>query len=218
MKKYFAEFFSTFLMVLIGTLSIVINQETNGNITHLGICLTFGLIIIAMIYMFGPTSGAHMNPAVTIAMAAAKQLPTNMVLPYMVSQFTGAWAASAILYFLFPHNQNLGATNPSGLVASAFLLELVATFLLVYIIFIVAVSNFKYKKYAGIIIGATVGLEAYFFGPYCGASMNPARSFGPAIVNGNLQNLWLYFLAPIIGALLAFVCWQYLLPKKNKSL
>jgi aquaporin Z len=215
MRKYLAEFIGTFALVFCGTGSIIINQESGGSITHVGIAITFGLIVSAMIYSLGDISGAHFNPAVTIAFWLAKHFPLKEILPYILSQAAGACFASFILKFLFPLNQNLGATLPSGLPMQSFILELILTFILMFVILHVAKGSKEQGMFAGIAIGSVVLLEAMFAGPICGASMNPIRSFAPAIVSGNLGNLWIYLTAPTIGAALAVIFWNLLKPKSE---
>jgi aquaporin NIP len=197
MKKFFAELIGTFVLVLVGTGAIVVNQHTNGAVTHLGISATFGLIVTLMIYAFGKISGAHMNPAVTLAFAVNKNFRWKDVSPYVLAQIIGALLASFSLKLFFPANELLGATLPSGSAMQSFFLELLLTFILMLVIFI------SPSKLAAITIGLTVCLEAYFAGPICGASMNPARSIGPALISGHSEFLWLYIFAPIIGATLA---------------
>lgn len=197
MKKFLAEVVGTFALVLFGTGAIVVNQHTNGAITHLGISIAFGVIVTLMIYAFGKVSGAHMNPAVTLAFAVNKNFRWRDVSPYIVAQISGALLASFVLKLFFPANELLGTTLPSGSAIQSFFLELLLTFVLIIVIFI------SPSKIEAIAIGLTVGLEAYFAGPICGASMNPARSIGPALISGHCEFLWLYISAPIIGSVLA---------------
>jgi aquaporin Z len=203
MRRPLAEFLGTFILVFAGTGAIVINQASGGVIGHPGIALTFGLVVLAMIYTFGDISGAHLNPAVTVAFAAAKRFPWKEVPLYLGAQLAGAFAASGLLKFLFPGPGTLGATLPAGSASQSFVLEVVLTAILMLVILGVSTGAKEKGITAGIAIGATVGLEAMFAGPACGASMNPARSLAPAIVSGHLQHLWLYPVATILGALLA---------------
>jgi aquaporin Z len=189
--------------VFAGTGAIVINQTSNGAITHAGIALTFGLIVLAMIYAFGDVSGAHLNPAVTTAFAAARRFPWREVPAYVTSQTAGALTASALLRLLFPANATLGATLPAGAAWQSFVLEIVLTFLLMLVILSVSTGAKEKGITAGIAVGSVIALEAMFAGPICGASMNPARSLAPALVSGHLEHLWVYLLAPALGALLA---------------
>lgn len=210
MKKYIAEFIGTFALVFCGTGAIIINQETNGAISHVGIAATFGLIVMCMIYTFGEISGAQFNPAVTIAFAFADRFDKKEVLPYIGSQIAGAFLATLILKFLFPMNHNLGATLPTGSQMQSFILEVILTFLLMLVILNVSQGSKETGLFAGIAIGGTVLLEAMFAGPICGASMNPARSLSPAIVSGNIADIWIYITAPILGAILATLTWKAL--------
>ena len=202
MKKLLAEFLGTLGLVFAGTGAIVINDQT-GALGHPGIALTFGLIVLAMIYCFGDVSGAHMNPAVTIGFAAAGRSEWREVPGYIGAQLLGALAASGLLKFLFPANATLGATLPAGAVSQSFVLEVVLTFFLMLVILSVSAGAEEKGLTAAIAIGAVIALEAMFAGPICGASMNPARSLAPALISGHVENLWLYLTAPILGALLA---------------
>jgi aquaporin NIP len=207
MKKYYAEIIGTFALVFAGTGAIVINDFSGGTITHVGIALTFGLIVLAMIYTVGDISGAHLNPAVTIGFWAARRMSSREALPYIASQFIGAILASGLLRFLFPENKLLGATIPAGSEVQSFVLEAVLTFFLM--LTILNVSNGSKGKgiTAGIAVGSVIALEAMFAGPISGASMNPARSLAPALVSGHFEHLWIYLIAPPLGAVAAmFAC------------
>lgn len=203
MNRLFAEFLGTFALVFAGTGAIVVNELTHGVITHPGVALTFGLIVLAMIYTVGDVSGAHLNPAVTTAFAVSGRFPWRDVAGYAGSQIAGAMAASGLLHFLFPANEGLGATLPAGAAAQSFILEIVLTFFLMLLILNVSTGAKEKGITAGIAIGAIIALEAMFAGPITGASMNPARSLAPAIVSGNLHSLWIYLTAPVLGACLA---------------
>ena len=205
LKKCIAELIGTYCLVFAGTGAIVINEVSGGQIGHLGIALTFGLIVLAMIYAVGDISGAHLNPAVTIGFWTAGRFPGKEVLPYIATQVAGAILASLTLLFLFPDQKSLGATLPAGTVGQSFLLEIILTAMLMFVIISVSTGAKEKGLMAGIAIGATVGLEALFAGPICGASMNPARSLGPALVGGQLNHLWLYLAAPILGAIAAII-------------
>ena len=207
MKKLFAELLGTFGLVFAGTGAIVIDQVSHGDVTHVGIAMTFGLIILVMIYTFGDISGAHFNPAVTLGFWAARRFPGRNVLPYFASQCAGAILASALLHFLFPENTLLGATLPSGSASQSFILEVVLTFFLMLTILNVSTGAKEKGITAAMAIGAIVGLEAMFAGPICGASMNPARSLAPALISGHNEHLWIYLSAPPLGAIAAmFAC------------
>jgi aquaporin NIP len=210
MRKYIAETIGTFGLVFCGTGAIVINQEASGVVTHPGIAFTFGLIVMAMIYALGPISGAHFNPAVTIAFTVARRFPVKQILPYVIAQAVGALFASLILHQLFNNNEFLGSTIPNGSDLQSFILEVILTFFLMLVIINVATSSKEQGMFAGIAIGATVLLEAMFAGPISGASMNPIRSLAPALVSGHLEHLWVYLLAPVIGAVLAVLVWKVL--------
>jgi aquaporin NIP len=212
MRKYFAEAIGTFALVFCGTGAIVINQESGGVITHAGVAATFGLVVAAMIYALGDISGAHFNPAVTIAFWAGRLFPAREIIPYLLGQCAGAFAASLALHYLFPASERLGSTVPAGTDAQSFILELILTFLLMFVIVNVAKGSREQGMFAGIAIGSVVLLEAMFAGPICGASMNPARSLAPAIVSGHTGHLWLYLLAPVLGALLGVGAWRLLKP------
>src|ERR1051326_3098033 len=203
MKKYLAEMIGTFALVFCGTGAIIINGESGGAITHVGIAITFGLVIASMIYAVGDVSGAHLNPAVTIAFWVSRSFPAKEILPYIGSQAAGAFLASGILKYLFPANDLLGTTLPSGLPMQSFILELILTFILMFVILNVAKGGKEQGMFAGLAIGAVVGLEAMFAGPICGASMNPMRSLAPAIISGHTESLWIYLSAPILGAIIA---------------
>jgi aquaporin Z len=203
MKILYAEFLGTFALIFAGTGAIVIDHASHGAIGHAGIALTFGLIVLVMIQTFGDVSGAHLNPAVTIGFAAAGRSQWKSVPGYIMAQLCGAFAASGLLKILFPEDTTLGATLPAGPWMQSFILEIILTALLMLVILSVTHGASEKGLLAGITIGSLIGLEAMFAGPICGASMNPARSLAPAIMSGHLEHLWLYLVAPILGALIA---------------
>lgn len=203
MNKLVAEFIGTFALVFAGTGAIIINDVTGGAITHVGIALTFGLIVLAMIYSIGDVSGAHINPAVTLGFYFAGRFPGRQVGPYISAQCAGAVVASVFLLGCFPAHETLGATLPLGPLARTFVLEIMLTFFLIFVILSVTTGAKEKGITVGIVVGSVVALEAMFAGPITGASMNPARSLGPAVVSWNLATLWIYLLAPTLGALLA---------------
>src|SRR5688572_14371856 len=215
MKKCVAEILGTFALVFCGTGAIIINQETSGVVTHPGIAFTFGLIVMVMVYALGPISGAHFNPAVTIAFTIAKRFPAKQIFPFLLSQAIGAFIASVVLRYLFPGNEFLGTTLPLGSAMQSFVLELILTFFLMLVIIHVATGSKEQGMFAGLAIGSTVLLEAMFAGPICGASMNPIRSFSPAVVSGHFEHLWIYLTAPVLGASLAIVAWNVLKPEET---
>jgi len=197
-----AELFATFTLVFAGTGAIIID-ESGGNVSHVGVALTFGLVVLAMIYAVGDVSGAHLNPAVTLGFFAARRLPGRWVVPYLLSQCVGALIASGLLRLLFPAHPTLGATHPTGPVVQSFVLEVVLTWVLMFVILSVSVGPKEKGVLAGIAVGAVIAFEALFAGPISGASMNPARSLAPALVAGRLDTLWVYLTAPLLGAGLA---------------
>ena len=205
MKKCVAEFIGTFALVFAGTGAIIINEVSGGLITQVGIALTFGLIVLAMIYTVGDISGAHLNPAVSLGFFAARRFPLRSLIPYVVSQCAGAFVATLILRVLFPESATLGATLPAGSAVQSFVLELILTAILMFVILNVSTGAAEKGITAGIAVGAVIGLEAMFAGPISGASMNPARSLAPAVISQHLSTLWIYLVAPIAGALLAVV-------------
>jgi aquaporin NIP len=201
-KKYWAEFIGTFVLVFAGTGAIVTNEVSSGTVTHVGIALTFGFAVLAMIYTVGDISGAHLNPAVTIGFWFSRRLEKGAVLPYVASQCAGAFVASAVLLLLFGQRGDLGATQPAGPAMQSFTLEVLLTAILMLAILSVSTGAKEKGITAGIVVGSVIALEAMFAGPISGASMNPARSLGPALVSGNLGNLWVYLVAPSLGAAL----------------
>jgi aquaporin NIP len=207
MKKFYAESLGTFGLVFAGTGAVIIDETTGGAVTHVGVALTFGLVVLAMIYTFGDISGAHLNPAVTIGFWAARRMPGREVLPYVGAQVAGAILASGLLRFLFPESRFLGATLPAASELQSFVLEIVLTFFLMLTILNVSTGAKEKGITAGIAVGSVIGLEALFAGPISGASMNPARSLAPALVSGHLQHLWIYLAGPTLGACAAmFAC------------
>jgi aquaporin Z len=217
MRNYVAELIGTFALVFCGTGAIIINQQSGGAITHVGIAITFGLIVMSMIYALGSISGAHLNPAVSIAFTIGGRFPARHLAPYIISQLAGALLASLTLKFLFPANELLGATLPAGTPMQSFVLELILTFFLMLVIVNVATGSKEQGMFAGLAIGSVVALEAMFAGPVCGASMNPARSIAPALASGHPEHLWIYIVAPIAGAVLAIPVWKYLNSKKQET-
>lgn len=207
LQSSIAEGVGAFGLVFAGTGAVIIDGITNGGVTHVGVALTFGLIIFAMISAVGHISGAHFNPAVTIAFASAGHFPWHRVVPYIAGQVGGALLASLLLRLLFGNVAHLGATLPHGTAAQSFVLEVVLTFFLMFVITSVATDARAVTRAAAFAIGGTVGLEAMFAGPISGASMNPARSLAPALMSGTWSSLWLYILAPILGALIG--AWVY---------
>jgi MIP family channel proteins len=206
-RKYAAEIIGTFLLVFAGTGAIVVDDVTHA-VTHVGVAMTFGLVVMSLIYALGDVSGAHFNPAVTIGFWAARRLPGRIVIPYIACQIVGALFASLALRGMFGLRADLGATMPLGSAAQSLALEAVLTFFLMFVILCVSTGPREVGVMAGIAVGGVIGLEAMFAGPICGASMNPARSLAPAAVSGNWAHAWLYVAGPVLGALSAVPCWR----------
>ncbi len=208
MNKYIAETIGTYALVFCGTGAIVIDEVSGGAVSHLGIAITFGLIVIAMIYSIGDISGAHINPAVTLAFVVAGRFPLKQLGPYLMAQFIGAILASGTLKLLFPTATTMGETLPAGPFMQTFVLEVILSFFLMFVIIQVATGSKEVGIMAGFAIGVTVLLEALFAGPITGASMNPARSLAPALLNMNFESLWIYMIAPPIGMIGSIYAWK----------
>ncbi len=215
-KLYFAELIGTFILVFCGAGSIIINHISNGALGHVGISAAFGLVVMIVIYSIGEISGAHINPAVTIAFWIANKFDKQKLLPYISFQIVGAIIASGLLFLLFPEIKVTGATVPGENISllQAFIMEFLLTFILMFVIINVSTGSKEMGVMAGISIGGTVALEALIGGPISGASMNPARSIAPAIFTGDIQYLWIYILAPVLGAGMAIFSCQ-LIKGKN---
>jgi len=214
-KKYIAEFIGTFFLLFVGTGAIIVNHLSNNALGHMGIAFSFGFVIVVMIYACGHISGAHFNPAVTIAFLATKKFDKGQVIPYITSQLFGALSASVLLRVLFGNLYDMGGTFPSlpaghNLIAVSFIIEFIFTFLLMFVIMSVATDARAEGNFAGLAIGLTVFIGATVAGPISGGSFNPARSIAPAIVSGNLDHLWLYIVAPILGAICAALLYNVL--------
>lgn len=209
MRSYLAECLGTFALIFCGTGAVIVNNISGGSLGHLGVSITFGLLVMSLIYSFGAISGAHFNPAVSIAFALAKRFPKERLLGYISAQIIGATLASLALKLLFPGQASLGATLPSGTHIQSFILEVILTFFLMLVIFQVATGSKEQGMFAGVAIGGMVTMAALFAGPICGASMNPARTIGPGLVSGQMEGLWIYMTAPVVGAALATLTWKY---------
>jgi MIP family channel proteins len=203
-----AEGIGTFALVFAGTGAVVIDARTSGGVTHVGVGLAFGLIIMVMIYAVGHISGAHFNPAVTLAFAVGRHFPARMVVRYWLAQLGGAVLASLLLRGMFGDTAHLGATLPAGSAGQSLVLETVLTGMLMFVITSVATDVRAVGQAAAIAIGGTVGLEALFAGPISGASMNPARSLAPALVSWTWSDQWLYVAGPLIGAVVGVVLYE----------
>ncbi len=200
---YYAEAIGTFALVFAGCGAIIVNDLFGAALGHVGISTVFGLVVMAVIYSIGNISGAHINPAVTFGFYFAGRIKKEVILPYIASQFIGALAAAGVLKLLFISHESLGATLPEGGILTSFVLEVILSFFLMFVILNVSTGHMEKGIMAGVAIGGTVALEALMGGPVSGASMNPARSLGPALFSGNLSTVWIYVIAPVIGTWLA---------------
>jgi aquaporin Z len=202
-RQCIAEAIGTFALVFAGCGAIVVNDLYDAPLGHVGVSLVFGLVVMAMIYSVGNVSGAHLNPAVTVGFWAAGRLRARAIVPYSISQLAGALLAAGLLRVLFGAHATLGATLPGDSLVRAFAMEVALTFLLMFVILNVSTGAMEKGIMAGAAVGGTVALAALMGGPVSGASMNPARSLAPAVASLRLGDVWLYLLAPLVGALLA---------------
>lgn len=207
MKKYVAEFIGTFALVFIGTGAIIVNEQYNQPLGLFGIAFAFGMIISAMIYIFGNISGAHINPSVTIALAIGKLTTKKEAIFYILAQTTGALLASGLLKLMFQENLLLGSTIPSRGLLQSFIIEFIMTFFIMLTILGVT-SKKEFSNIAGLVIGLVITGIILFAGPISGGSFNPARSFAPAIISGNISSLWIYITAPTLGTIVAMLVWK----------
>lgn len=214
-RKLLAEFIGTYALVFCATGSIIVDGLQPGMIGHLGVSFIFGFIIMVMIFAVGAISGAHFNPVVSVAFWMTGHFPAREVPSYILTQLAAAAAGSFTLMVLFPDTQTFGETLPSGTVAQSFLMEVILTFFLVFVILFVATAERHIASFAAIAIGGTVFLAAAFGGPVSGASMNPARSFGPALAAANFSHFWLYIAAPMVGSAVAALTYRAMRVEKT---
>ncbi|WP_160673598.1 MIP/aquaporin family protein [Clostridium sp. C8-1-8] len=204
-KKYVSEFIGTFFLLFIGTGAIMVNTINNNALGSVGISFAFGFIIFILIYLFGNTSGAHFNPAVTIALSFSGKFKSSEVIPYIISQVLGGTLASFVLKILLGNISSMGATIPANNIRNssiiAVIVEFIFTFLLMYVIMRVSSSSKDDDFTGAFAIGLTIFIGALVAGPISGGSFNPARTIAPAIVSGNYTDLWVYIVAPIAGAI-----------------
>ena len=209
LRRLVAEFIGTFALVFAGCGAIMVDAKTHA-LGHVGVALSFGLVILAMIYAVGHISGAHFNGAVTFAFALSRHFPWSRAAGYWIAQLAGAVAAAALLRGSLGDIAHVGATLPSGSQGQSFLWELVLSFILMFVIMAVATDTRAVGEAAAIAIGGTIAVDAMFGGPISGASMNPMRSLGPALVSGDYHGIWLYVVAPVIGAALGALTYQFI--------
>jgi len=213
LRALVAEAIGTFALVFAGCGAIMVDARTHA-LGHVGVAVTFGLVIMFGVYAVGHISGAHFNPSVTFAFALSRHFPWTRAVGYWGAQLVGAVVAAAVLRGSLGSIADVGATLPSGSQGQSFVWELILTFFLMFVIMAVATDTRAVGEAAAIAVGGTVGLDAMFGGPVSGASMNPARSIGPALVSGDLHALWLYIAAPIVGATLAAASYQFVRGKE----
>lgn len=203
-----AEVISTFILVFTGCGAAMVNAISDGKVTPMGVSIVFGLVVTVMIYAVGHISGAHMNPAVTVAFAVAKHFPWTRVPLYIAAQCSGSIMASFMLRWILHPAASEGATLPAGSDVQSFLLEIVITFILMFVVAAVATDTRACGELAGIAAGSAVALNALMAGPISGASMNPARSLGPAVASGNYRAIWVYIIGPVIGSVLGMLAYN----------
>ena len=207
-RLYLSEFIGTFILVFVATGAVIVNDVSGGVVTHVGIALATGLVVMVVVYSIGDVSGAHINPAVTLGFMLARRFPLSRFFQYIAAQCLGAVLASVLLSYLFQQHTSLATTAPSGPVMQSFLMEVVLTFMLMFVILSVSTGSMEKGIMAGSAIGAFIGLAVLFAGPISGASMNPARSLAPALVSMDLGYLWIYLTAPFIGAALSVIAFR----------
>jgi aquaporin NIP len=208
MRKYIAELLGTFMLIFVGIGSIIVDQHSNGTVGLIGIAICWGVAVTALIYTFGNISGAHFNPAVTITFWMLKMMKGKDILPYLLCQLAGAFIAVFALKYLFPAQVFLGETQPDGHPMRSFVLELIISFILMIVILFTSHGSKETGVLAGLAIGGTVLLLVIFAGPISGTSLNPTRSLAPAVITGNVENVWIYLTAPFAGMMVAGIVWR----------
>ena len=216
LRSLAAESIGTFALVFAGAGAIMVDAKTH-QLGHVGVAITFGLVIMAMIYAVGHVSGAHFNAAVTFSFAITRHFPWPRAVAYWTAQFVGALTAALILRGSLGNIAHVGATLPSGSQAQSFLWELIMSAFLMFVIMAVATDTRAVGEAAAIAIGATIGFDAMFGGPISGASMNPMRSLGPAIVSGDLHAIWIYLTAPVVGAGFGAAAYEFVRGEKTND-
>ncbi|KAJ7553674.1 hypothetical protein O6H91_06G108100 [Diphasiastrum complanatum] len=217
-QKVAAEMIGTFFIVFAGCGAAMVDYQSHGAVTHVGISLTFGLVVTAVVYSIGHISGAHCNPAVTIAFATVKEFPWKYAPVYIVAQVLAAIASAFALRFIIDDVANIGATIPAGSDLQSLAIETIVTFILMFVVMAVATDPRAVGELGGLTIGSTIALNALFGGPISGASMNPARSFGPAVAANNYDAIWVYILGPIVGAVAGAVTYKVIQIPQQKTL
>ncbi len=202
-----AEFLGTFSLVLVGCGAIVVNAQT-GALGHVGVALCFGLVVMVMVGAIGHISGAHINPAVTLAFTLTGHLPRRTAAAYLAAQVGGAIMAAAVLRGLFGDLATLGTAQPAGPVLQSLGLEFLMTAALMFVIMAVATDEKAQGQLAAILIGATVAVNALWGGPISGAALNPARAFGPALISGLWAHQWMYWVGPLLGAVVGALAYN----------
>ncbi|KAH9288107.1 hypothetical protein KI387_032224, partial [Taxus chinensis] len=202
-----AEMIGTFFLVFLGCASIVSDKKSDGSITHLGVSLVWGMAVMILIYSLGHISGGHFNPAVTLAFATVRRFPLKDVIGYIIAQFVGAIAAGFSLRLLLGEEAHMAATVPTGSVMQSFVMEILITFLLMFVVCSVATDTRAIGEMAGLAVGATVAIALIIAGPISGASLNPARTMGSALAGNKYTSMWIYIVGPIVGAIAG--AWTY---------
>ncbi|KAH9319150.1 hypothetical protein KI387_020919, partial [Taxus chinensis] len=206
-KKVAAEVIGTFILIFSGCGSVLIDKKTGGSITHLGVSLVWGMAVMILIYSLGHISGAHFNPAVTLAFASIKKFPLKDIPGYIAAQVVGSIAAGIVLYHLFGDIAHMAATVPAGSEIQSFVLEILITFLLMFVVCGVATDTRAVGELAGLAVGTTVAMVVIVAGPISGASLNPARTIGSAVAGRIFTSIWIYMVAPPIGSIAG--AWSY---------